>query len=570
MHTRFSGRDSPLEFDPEIKKTARINQTLQRLDRIVTPGLTNTNQTGESSNQSVPMADQNNQNPPPPPPPPPIPPFNQYAHMPPPNPNPVIPPNPFNQNNPPPNIPPNAMPNLRMAQNPLFNNPNHGVNPGNNLHEEDHILGGGSNSGEHGSWHEELHEEEDNNNYSPHGEAPVQGVDSHFRPTVTQNPSPIVPPLLRGRSFEIRPQYLAIIPNFRGTATEEPYERAKQWFHTLPSGSIYTWEEMQQLFLDEYYPMSKTSEARNAIRTFQQQSGELLHEAFTRFKELLRFCPHHQIPKWELIKAFYDGLTPEDLKFVSSSSNGTFLTNLEDDDWELLERLSKGSKTQASASRKAKHVIGKPRGEYVTKERFKALERQIANFSRASGKGNSNVSNVYDVCSFCGDIGHLESECMMNMNRNEEVNQVQGSFQNDKRNNDMNSNTYHPGLRNHPNFRYGNSSNQLNPNFQGSNQQGGNQGPSYQNRHQSYNQGNYQRGNYNQGGQGGGQGGYNQGTSNKIKEVQVTVNFKVVNKGVIQYFMYCTSTIAPRDEALKIGGLANVQHVAYTFGAKYY
>ncbi|KAD4888833.1 hypothetical protein E3N88_20906 [Mikania micrantha] len=529
MHTRFSGRDSPLEFDPEIEKTARINRTLQRLDKIVTPGSRNTIQTGESSNQSVPMADQNNQNPPPPPP---IPPFDQYAHVPPPNPNPVIPPNPFNQNNQPPNIPPNAIPNLRMAQNPLFNNPNQGVNPGNNLHVEDHISGGGSNSGEHGSWHEETHEEA-NNNYPPHEEyydenwqpqgppnhpvhnnyghggwngeggwnrqppmnnhngrwgynnpgqgwhhrAPVQGVDSHFRPTVTQNPSPIVPPLLRGRSFEIRPQYLAIIPNFRGTATEEPYvhlsefgaicstiggqgftpdevklnlfqfslkERAKQWFHTLPSGSIYTWEEMQQLFLDEYYPMSKTSEARNAIRTFQQQSGELLHEAFTRFKELLRFCPHHQIPKWELIKAFYDGLTPEDLKFVSSSSNGTFLTNSEDDDWELLERLSKGSKTQASASRKAKHAIGKLGGEYVTKERFEALERQIANFNRNSGKNTSNVSNVYDVCNFCGDIGHLEPECMMNMGRNEEVNQIQGSFQNDKRQNDMNSNTYHP------------------------------------------------------------------------------------------------------------------------------
>ncbi|KAD3640613.1 hypothetical protein E3N88_29836 [Mikania micrantha] len=78
------GRDSPLEFDPEIEKTARINRTLQRLDKIVTPGSRNTIQTGESSNQSVPMADQNNQNPPPPPP---IPPFNQYAHVPPPNPN---------------------------------------------------------------------------------------------------------------------------------------------------------------------------------------------------------------------------------------------------------------------------------------------------------------------------------------------------------------------------------------------------------------------------------------------------------------------------------------------------
>ncbi|XP_021985454.1 uncharacterized protein LOC110881538 [Helianthus annuus] len=32
----------------------------------------------------------------------------------------------------------------------------------------------------------------------------------------------------------------------------------------------------------------------------------------------------------------------------------------------------------------------------------------------------------------------------------------------------MNFNTYHPGLRNHLNFRYGNPSNQANPNFQGS------------------------------------------------------------------------------------------------------
>ncbi|XP_021971903.1 uncharacterized protein LOC110867071 [Helianthus annuus] len=51
----------------------------------------------------------------------------------------------------------------------------------------------------------------------------------------------------------------------------------------------------------------------------------------------------------------------------------------------------------------------------------------------------------------------------------------------------MNSNTYHPGLRNHPNFRYGNAANQANPNFQGAQ---GNFAP-----RQQYNQGNYRGGN---------------------------------------------------------------------------
>ncbi|XP_035832667.1 uncharacterized protein LOC110869419 [Helianthus annuus] len=69
----------------------------------------------------------------------------------------------------------------------------------------------------------------------------------------------------------------------------------------------------------------------------------------------------------------------------------------------------------------------------------------------------------------------------------------------------MNSNTYYPGLRNHPNFRYGNPTNQMNPNFQGSSQQGGQQ--QFQPRQQNF-QGNYQRGQFNQGFN---QGGYQQG-----------------------------------------------------------
>ncbi|XP_022023498.1 uncharacterized protein LOC110923744 [Helianthus annuus] len=47
-----------------------------------------------------------------------------------------------------------------------------------------------------------------------------------------------------------------------------------------------------------------------------------------------------------------------------------------------------------------------------------------------------------------------------------EVNTLQGQG-GGGRNYNMNSNTYHPGLRNHPNFRYGNPLNQVNPNFQG-------------------------------------------------------------------------------------------------------
>ena len=56
-------------------------------------------------------------------------------------------------------------------------------------------------------------------NYRP----PVQGVTTHFTPAIAQSTSPIVTPHQRGRSFEVRPQYLSHLPAFYGKANEEPY-----------------------------------------------------------------------------------------------------------------------------------------------------------------------------------------------------------------------------------------------------------------------------------------------------------------------------------------------------------
>ncbi|KAJ0911018.1 putative transcription factor interactor and regulator CCHC(Zn) family [Helianthus annuus] len=274
-------------------------------------------------------------------------------------------------------------------------------------------------------------------------------------------------------------------------------DKARQWFATLPPGSIYTWQEMQQVFLEEYYTMNRTSEARDAIRAFQQHSGEPFHEAFTRFKELLRKCPHHEIQTWELIKAFYDGLLPDDVRDLIAISNGTFLTNTEAADWAYLERQSATSKRQAQSSRRARSSSAKS-VDYEAEERVEKLrhqnlllEHQVAQMNLGKG-GEVKTANIFAVCTECGELGHQVGECAVLGGQTDEVNQIYG----ERKQYDMKSNTYHPGLRNHPNFSYGNSTNQLNPNFQVPNQ-GGQQ---YQNRQGNYSQGGYQnRGQYNQG-----------------------------------------------------------------------
>ena len=70
-------------------------------------------------------------------------------------------------------------------------------------------------------------------------------------------------------------------------------DKAKSWLHSLPVGSITTWDVLTQKFLAKYFSPSKTAKMRNDITSIMQMDMETLYEAWEHFKELLRRCPHH-------------------------------------------------------------------------------------------------------------------------------------------------------------------------------------------------------------------------------------------------------------------------------------
>ncbi|XP_075486375.1 uncharacterized protein LOC142525980 [Primulina tabacum] len=61
-------------------------------------------------------------------------------------------------------------------------------------------------------------------------------------------------------------------------------------------GSITTWEDMATAFLIKYFAPSKTMKLQADITTFAQFEQESLYEAWESFKDLLRRCPHHELP----------------------------------------------------------------------------------------------------------------------------------------------------------------------------------------------------------------------------------------------------------------------------------
>ncbi|KAL5580713.1 hypothetical protein UlMin_013155 [Ulmus minor] len=70
--------------------------------------------------------------------------------------------------------------------------------------------------------------------------------------------------------------------------------KAKAWLTSLPPGTITTWDGLVQS----------------------------LYEAWVRYKDLLRKCPHHGLPLWMQVQMFYNGLLPNTQTMVDAASGG--------------------------------------------------------------------------------------------------------------------------------------------------------------------------------------------------------------------------------------------------------
>ncbi|GJT86585.1 reverse transcriptase domain-containing protein [Tanacetum coccineum] len=91
-----------------------------------------------------------------------------------------------------------------------------------------------------------------------------------------------------------------------------PIRGARIWLEKEPPRSILTWEDLVSMFLNYLFPPSKTMNLKNDIMNFQQKFKEMFSEAWDRFKELLRKCPHHGFSKLHQIDTFYNALTQSD------------------------------------------------------------------------------------------------------------------------------------------------------------------------------------------------------------------------------------------------------------------
>ncbi|GKD30073.1 reverse transcriptase domain-containing protein [Tanacetum coccineum] len=127
---------------------------------------------------------------------------------------------------------------------------------------------------------------------------------------------------------------------------------ARIWLEKEPPRSILTWDDLVSKFINKFFPPSKTTNLRNEITRFQQKFDETFYEAWDRFNDLLRGCPHHGFSELHQLDTFYNALNSIDQDSLNSAAGvSSDVAELKDMVRALI--LDRKNQTPASAPVKA-------------------------------------------------------------------------------------------------------------------------------------------------------------------------------------------------------------------------
>ncbi|GJY12638.1 reverse transcriptase domain-containing protein [Tanacetum coccineum] len=99
---------------------------------------------------------------------------------------------------------------------------------------------------------------------------------------------------------------------------------AQIWLEKEPPQSILTWDDLVSKFINKFFPPSKTTNLQNEITRFKQRFDETFYEAWDRFNDLLRACPHHGFLKLHQLDTFYNALNSNDQDSLNSATGGNY------------------------------------------------------------------------------------------------------------------------------------------------------------------------------------------------------------------------------------------------------
>ncbi|KAM2701505.1 hypothetical protein EV2_003323 [Malus domestica] len=208
-------------------------------------------------------------------------------------------------------------------------------------------------------------------------------------------------------------------------------DKAKDWLYELAPGTVTSWESMKRAFLEKFFPTSRIILLRKKISGIQQEEGESFPTYYERFKSLVASCPQHQMKEELLLQYFYEGLLPLERQMLDASAGGALV-----DKTPMAAKVLIANRALNAQQYEGVGQRGPPRHQV----------HEMAEGMKMQGT---------TVCGVCSIQGHVSEKCPQLIENGgwESAHAIGFQGQNQPRN-DPYSNTYNPGWRDHPNFKW--------------------------------------------------------------------------------------------------------------------
>ncbi|GJW52706.1 reverse transcriptase domain-containing protein [Tanacetum coccineum] len=156
----------------------------------------------------------------------------------------------------------------------------------------------------------------------------------------------IVIPAILAENFELKVGLLQLVTSsqFYGFERDDPHAHIR-WgppgFGLKKNLLVLSLHGKISFFVDYFFPPSKTTNLKNDITNFQQKFDKTFSEAWDRFKDLIRKCPHHGFLELHQIDTFYNALTQSDQDSLNAAAGGNLLNRTPRDALTIIKNKSK-------------------------------------------------------------------------------------------------------------------------------------------------------------------------------------------------------------------------------------
>ncbi|GJX27352.1 reverse transcriptase domain-containing protein [Tanacetum coccineum] len=185
---------------------------------------------------------------------------------------------------------------------------------------------------------------------------------------------------------------------------------ARIWLDKEPPQSILTWEDLVSKFINKFFPPSKTTNLRNEITRFQQKFDETFYEAWDRFNDLLRGCPHHGFSELHQLDTFYNSLNSNDQDSLNSAAGGNFLDKMPRECLKIIESKSKVRQSRSKAIVSKVSTSSSTPAVSSDVAELKDMVRALILDKKNQTPAPASVKAIEQSCVTCGG-GHSYQNC---------------------------------------------------------------------------------------------------------------------------------------------------------------